>query len=191
MNSKDISIGKNLRKVRIYNGMSQQELADKLGTSKAVISSYEQNKSRPTFATLIELARMFNVTTDYLLSFGDDYLDEKFEISPIMEGDEDNERARQLSGRRMGIGRQIRELREEKGLSRKELADALSLSVTIVGKYENDQAAPSYGTLLQIARYFNVTTERLFGIDTGRMLDISRLPEDKKTLIRNLVGGMR
>ncbi|HCM91823.1 MAG TPA: hypothetical protein DIS78_04580 [Lachnospiraceae bacterium] len=191
MKQTDISIGKNLRRIRIYNGMTQQELADRLGVSKAIISSYEQNKSMPNFNKLIEIARMFNVTTDYLLSHGDEYLDERFTLPPVTADPDEAGKAGKLSGRRMGIGAQIRELREAKGLSRQELADALSLSVTIIGKYENDVAAPSYGTLIEIARYFNVTTERLFGIDTGRKLDIRALPEDKKELIINLVGGMK
>ena len=51
--------------------------------------------------------------------------------------------------------------------------------------------APSYQTLLEMARFFNVSTERLFGIESGRKLDISALPEDKKNLLRNIVRGMK
>ncbi len=177
--------------VRIYNGMTQQELADSLGVTKANISSYEQNKSMPNYNKLIEIARMFNVTTDYMLSHGDEYLDERFKTPPVTEISDDTGKTGRLNSRRMGIGSQIKELREERGLSRQELADGLSLSVTTIGKYENDIAAPSYGTLIDIASYFGVSTERLFGIDTGRKLDIRALPEDKKELIKNLVGGMK
>ena len=41
-----------------------------------------------------------------------------------------------------------------------------------------------------MARYFDVTTERLFGIATGRKLDVSPLSEDKADMIRNLVGDL-
>lgn len=191
MASKEINIGKNLRKIRIHSGMTQQELADRIGTTATVICSYEQNRSKPPFLTLIELARMFNVTTDYLLSFGDEYLDERFKTPSSLAITNENKHPGQLSGRRMGIGRQIKELREERGLSKQELADGLSLSITTINKYERDMTAPSYGTLLEMARYFDVTTERLFGINTGRKLDISALPEDKKIMMRNLVGGMK
>ena len=193
MRSKDKGIGQKLRKVRIHSGLTQQELADKLGVSKAIVSAYEQNKTMPNFVRLVELARMFGVSTDYLLSYGDEHLDDKFNISPVKPAADpgDNEKAVRLGGRLMGIGAQIKELREERGLSRQKLADDLSLSVTSIRKYENDLAAPSYGTLLDMARYFDVTTERLFGIDTGRKLDISGLPEDKKLLMRNLVGDMK
>ena len=191
MSSKDVNIGKNLRKVRIHSGMTQQELADRIGTTATVICSYEQNRSKPPFQTLIELARIFNVSTDYLLSFGDEFFDERFKTPSASEINDENKHPGQLSGRRMGIGRQIKELREERGLSKQELANGLSLSITTINKYERDMTAPSYGTLLEMARYFDVTTERLFGINTGRKLDISALPEDKKIMMRNLVGGMK
>ncbi len=187
----EINIGKKIRKVRIHSGMSQQELADRLGTTNIVISNYERGKAMPDYERLIELAGMFNVSTDYLLSFGDEYLDERFEISPTTADIGENNRTIKLYGRRMGIGDQIRKLREERGLKSQELADGLSLPVTIVRKYENDLAIPSYETLLKIARYFNVTTEKLLGIDTGKKLDIRALPEDKKAIMRNLVAGMR
>ena len=193
MKQTGIGIGKKLRKVRICSGMTQQELADKLGVTKAIISAYEKNKTMPSFIRLVELAELFDVSTDYLLSFGDEHLDEKYDVSPVMtvSASGNNDKTARLSKRFMGIGNQIRELREERGLSRQKLADALSLSVTSIQKYENDIAAPSYGTLLDMARYFDVSTERLFGIDTGRKLDISSLTEDKAKMIRNLVGDMK
>ena len=193
MKSADIGIGKKLRKVRIYNGLSQQELADALGTSKAAVSSYEKNKTMPTFTTLIRIAEILNVSTDYLLSFGDDRLDEIYDVNHLTseENPDGNQRAVKLAGRFMGIGAQIRELREESGLSRQQLADDLSLSVTSIQKYEKDIAAPSYGTLLDMARYFDVSTERLFGIESGRKLDVSSLPDDKARIIRNLVGDLK
>ena len=91
----------------------------------------------------------------------------------------------------MGIGRQIRELREEHGLSREELASILSLQEETLGKYEQDMLTPSYGTIIEMAGYFGVSTERLFGIETGQKVDISGLSDDKKEAVRNIVGGMR
>ena len=182
--------GKKLRKVRIHSGMTQQDLADRLGVSKAVVSSYEQDVSTPSFVKLIDIARLFDVSTDYLLSVGDEYMDERFK-EPA-EGDSGSkDKAKRLTDRFMGIGDQIRELREERGLSRQELAAALSLSTMAIGKYERDVMAPSYGTLIDMARFFDVSTEKLFGVDSGRKVDISGLSDEKKELVRELVRGMR
>lgn len=188
--AKDAGIGEKLRKLRINKGLTQQELADRLGLTKAVVSTYEQDIHMPGFTNLIEMARLFGVTTDYLLSAGDDHLDEKLN-DPDRDEDCDGDKVRRLGERLMGIGKQIRELREERGMSRQELATGLSLSTMAIGKYERDIMAPSYGTLMDMARFFNVSTEKLFGIETGRIVDISELTDDKRELIRDLVRGMR
>ena len=101
MKSKEIGIGKKLRKVRIHNGVTQQELADRFGVTKAVISLYEQNKTMPNFAMLVEMAKMFNVSTDYLLSFGDEHLDEIYDVSPA-EVEPEHERKRRSKARKLG-----------------------------------------------------------------------------------------
>lgn len=55
---------KNLRKT---NGLTQKELGEHVGLSKAVVSKYENGMGYPTFDTLIRIAKYFGVTTDYLL----------------------------------------------------------------------------------------------------------------------------
>lgn len=59
--------GENLKKLRVSHGLTQKELGDKVGLSKAVVSKYENGLGYPTFEGLIRLASYFNVTTDYLL----------------------------------------------------------------------------------------------------------------------------
>ena len=183
--------GEKLRKLRINKGMTQQDLADRLGLTKAVVSTYEQGIHMPSLVTLTQIAQLFEVTTDYLLSVGDEHLRER---TGDFAGDDDGvdtEKVKRLSERLMGIGKQIRELREERGLSRQELASGLKLSTMAIGKYERDIMAPSYGTLMDMARFFNVSTEKLLGIETGRIVDISELSDDKRELVRDLVRGMR
>ena len=52
---------------RKKNGWSQEELADKLGVSRQAVSKWESAGSVPDLQRIIELARIFNVSTDYLL----------------------------------------------------------------------------------------------------------------------------
>lgn len=59
--------GENLKKLRVSHSLTQKELGDKVGLSKAVVSKYENGLGYPTFEVLIRLASYFNVTTDYLL----------------------------------------------------------------------------------------------------------------------------
>lgn len=53
------------RKLRQF---SQQELADKLGVSKQMISKYEKGLSVPSSKILIKMARTFNVSLDYFFT---------------------------------------------------------------------------------------------------------------------------
>lgn len=54
----------NLRKI---NGMSQEELADKIGVSRQAVSKWESEQSLPDIEKVILLSAYFDVTTDYLL----------------------------------------------------------------------------------------------------------------------------
>ena len=58
---------KNLRKLRIASGMSQQQLADVIGTSQQSINKYENHNVEPDIATLIKLADHFQVSVDDLV----------------------------------------------------------------------------------------------------------------------------
>ncbi|MED4840262.1 helix-turn-helix transcriptional regulator [Weizmannia sp. CD-2023] len=59
--------GKRLSALRKQKGLSQYELADKLGYSRGQIANYEQGKREPDYETLQKIADFFDVTTDYLL----------------------------------------------------------------------------------------------------------------------------
>lgn len=53
--------------LRYKAGFTQDELAQKLGISKGSVAMWETNKRTPSTETLIRLADLFGVTTDYLL----------------------------------------------------------------------------------------------------------------------------
>jgi len=53
-----------LRKVK---GISQEELADKIGVSRQAVSKWESEQSYPDIDKIIILSDFFEVTTDYLL----------------------------------------------------------------------------------------------------------------------------
>ncbi len=57
----------------------------------------------------------------------------------------------------------LRALREEKGLSQKELADVLGVSRPAITKYERIERQPDFKTVEQIADFFNVSVDYLLG----------------------------
>lgn len=56
-----------LKALRLKNGLTQDELGEKLYLSRTSISYYEQGKFEPSIETIIAVADLFNITTDELL----------------------------------------------------------------------------------------------------------------------------
>ena len=65
----------------------------------------------------------------------------------------------------MSIGKIITSLRKEKGLSQVELAASLNLDKSTIAKYETDKILPSIPMLIKIARFFEVSTDYLLGLE--------------------------
>lgn len=62
-----MTIGEIIKSLRIENGMTQTKLALLLFTSQDTISLWERGKSLPDVKSVIEMSKIFNVTTDYIL----------------------------------------------------------------------------------------------------------------------------
>lgn len=60
-------IGNNIATVRKRSGMTQAELAERIGYSDKAVSKWERAESVPDVLTLVELARVFGVTVDELV----------------------------------------------------------------------------------------------------------------------------
>lgn len=60
-----------IKKLREANGMTQQELADRLHCDQQSISNYENNKYRPDWEIMMQLAAIFDTTVDYLIGYSD------------------------------------------------------------------------------------------------------------------------
>lgn len=57
----------------------------------------------------------------------------------------------------------LKELRESKGLTQKEVAEIIGYSEISYGRYENGKREPDISTLCKLAEYFNVTVDYLIG----------------------------
>ena len=56
-----------IARLRIEKGLSQQQLAQSLGVKRSVVSYYESGDRLPSLDVIVEMSRVFNVSTDYLL----------------------------------------------------------------------------------------------------------------------------
>ena len=56
-----------IRRLRMAHGITQVELAHRLGVSKQSVSNWKSNNIQPSIELLEKTADLFGVTTDYLL----------------------------------------------------------------------------------------------------------------------------
>ena len=68
MSSVDLS---RLKRIRTQSGMTQEELAEKLGVSRQAVAKWERGESVPDIDCCMKLAEIYGVTVDILVrSFG-------------------------------------------------------------------------------------------------------------------------
>lgn len=58
-------------KLRREKGLRQSDLAKEMGISTSAIGMYEQGRREPDMKTLLQFARLFNVSVDYLIGASD------------------------------------------------------------------------------------------------------------------------
>lgn len=93
------------------------------------------------------------------------------------------------------LGEKLAYLRKKAGVTQRELMDTLQFEN--LHKYEKDKREPNIEILSKLAKYFNVSTDWLLGLDTDN-LDLSeeeinfiihfrKLPEKEKLKIEGMV----
>lgn len=60
-------LGARIAALRKRSGLTQEQLAQHLGTTRQAVSKWESDKSEPDIATLIRIGEVFQVSMDYLL----------------------------------------------------------------------------------------------------------------------------
>ena len=63
-----MTIGKKIARLRALMGLSQEQLADKVGVSRQSVSKWEIDQALPQIDKVILLCELFKVSTDELLS---------------------------------------------------------------------------------------------------------------------------
>jgi len=67
-----MELGKKIKMLREENNMTQKQLAQVIQVNRVTITGYESNQKNPSYDKLIELAKFFGVSTDYLLGLVED-----------------------------------------------------------------------------------------------------------------------
>lgn len=62
-----MNMGSKIRDLRKEKRLSQTELGKLIHVSQQTVTAWENNKAEPTSSAVVQLAEVFNVSTDYLL----------------------------------------------------------------------------------------------------------------------------
>lgn len=99
----------------------------------------------------------------------------------------------------MHFPKQLVALRKEQGYTQQSLADAVSMHVNQIKKYEAGTAQPTLTALIKLAQVFHVSLDELVfeagerGPDDDLKLQfeaVSHMPEDEKRIVKALLEGM-
>lgn len=91
----------------------------------------------------------------------------------------------------LNFGSTLKYLRLQKDLTQAQLAAKLGLTKSVISAYETDLRLPSYYTLIQISKIFNVSTDYLLGVERKQDIDLSGLSQEEIEALLNLIKAMQ
>lgn len=72
-------LGERIRRLRKLKKLTQQDVANHLKISRSTVAGYETNESKPSLENIRELAKLLDVSVDFLLS-NEEFLEDTFEL---------------------------------------------------------------------------------------------------------------
>lgn len=85
----------------------------------------------------------------------------------------------------------IRDLRKKKGVTQSHLARRIGISRSSVNAWETGLTMPSVSHLIDLADYFNVSTDFLLGRDMQSVVSIEDLKESDARIIYELIDRLQ
>lgn len=103
----------------------------------------------------------------------------------------------------------LKQLRQQKGISQQVLADFIMVSQQSINKYENHNVEPDINTLIKIADYFDVSVDYLIGrtevkhtaeilgyhdldvLESKMINDYRKLNKTQKEIVLNLIKSYK
>jgi len=79
----------------------------------------------------------------------------------------------------------LKELRRKKGISLKELGEAMGVSESTISLYENQKREAPYPLLIKIANFFEVSIDYLLGVKNNEELNIDNIPILESVTLEN------
>ncbi len=163
-----MELGRIVKEYRKEEGLSQRQFAGLCGVSNGYISMIEEGINpktnepiQPSLPMLKKLACAMDISLDILIA------------SCEIENDIENN----ISGIR------LKELREESGITLRELARLTNTSKSAIDMYERGERKPKYETLKALAMAFDVDIAYLLGESSVKKNASTVLNDDEQALL--------
>lgn len=161
------TIGERIRELRLKNSLTMDDLAKRVGyNSRASISRVENGETDLPSSKVDEFAKALGTTPVYLMGWAD---------SPRVSTEKQVPQLREATPAPTENGKgmaefkdRLKELRQSARMTQKDLGQALEISSSTVGMYEQGERTPDIDTLESIADYFNVSVDFLLGRVKGQ-----------------------
>ena len=176
-------VGSRLKELRKIFGITQKELGDVLGVTKATICCYEKETRTPTLENLIDLSDYFEVTIDYLL--GRDSLNHNNEKNKKIESIKTTQKI--FSSESVEMENIINKLKSSIKITKEEMTN-------IVNKFlSNDINEKEMSEFLLLIKEKGLSYEETFYltdamVNSGDILDLSDI--DKIIVDKHSTGGV-
>ena len=148
----------NIKFMREEEGISQREIAQKLGVKRSTYSLWELEINIIPLPRLIELCKIYNCSIDYILN-----LNKKKKYSN-MKMDIDNNL----------YPKRLKEIRKEHKYTQAKLAKKLNTDNGVISRYESGKTLILTSFLIEYAKIFNISCDYLLG-KTNEKIKLSNL----------------
>ncbi len=89
------------------------------------------------------------------------------------------------------ISDRIKELREQNNVTQSQLAKRLNITRSSVNAWEMGISVPSTQLLVELARFYHVSTDFLLGLSETVSVDVSGLTDKDIEVVANLIAHLR
>ena len=89
------------------------------------------------------------------------------------------------------LGMKLKELRKNKKMTQKKLADILNVSEASISKYEGNLAVPPIDTLKAYSAFFKISLDELLGNQKKEVISLYGLTQEQTYVVRELTETFR
>lgn len=153
------NFGEQLKNLRKESGISQSELAEKLGVHLQTVSKWERGIMLPDVGQFGDIAKALDVPLETLLMqpTGEKQYVGEFSVPALSE--------------------KIIELRGKRGLSQSDVAEAVGCSPDAVSRWERGVTCPYIDNIIALSRVFGVPLSALYFSDPRKKVPDKKVPD--------------